>query len=143
MPKANTTRNDLVKFMAQATAMPTYGGTLYAHLHTADPTLSGTSSTNEISYTSYARVAIDRSASGFTICDPDGTTNASGTAFKNAAEITWPECTGPSDDVVATHASLCTASGQILYSAALTSSIRVTHLDTPRAPAGTAIFKEG
>lgn len=143
MPKANVTRNDVVKFFANAVAMPTYGGTIYAHLHTADPTLSGTSSTNEATYTGYARVAIDRSGTGFTICDPDGTTNASGTAFKNAAEITWPECTGVGDDEVETHASLCTASGQILYSAALTASIRVTNLDTPRAPAGTAIFKEG
>lgn len=143
MPKANATRNDLVKFIANAVAMPSYGGTLYAHLHTADPGLNGTSSTNEISYTGYARVAVDRSGSGFTICDPDGTSNASGTAFKNAVEITWPECTGPSDDVTASHASLCTSGGQILYSAALTTSIRITNLDTPRAPVGTAIFKEG
>jgi len=143
MPKANTTRNDLIKFMALGTSMPTYGGTLYAHFHTADPGLTGTSTTNQAAYTDYARVAVTRDATGFTVCDPDGTPNASGTAFKNAAEITFPECTGVSDDETITHMSLCNNSGQILYSAALTSSIRVTNLITPRVVAGSAIFKEG
>jgi hypothetical protein len=143
MPKANTTRNDLVKFMCNVVAMPAYGGTLYAHLHTADPGLTGTSTTSQAAYTSYARVSVDRSGTGFTVCDPDGTPNASGTAFKNAAEITFPECTGVSDDEVITHMSLCLVGGQILYSAALTSSIRVTNLITPRVVSGTAIFKEG
>jgi hypothetical protein len=143
MPKANVTRNDFVKFIANSVAMPSYGGTLYAHFHTADPGLTGTSSTNEVSYTGYARVAVDRSGSGFTICDPNGTPNANGTSFKNAAEITFPECTGVSDDVIITHLSLCNNSGQILYSAALTASIRVTNLITPRVVAGSAIFKEG
>lgn len=143
MPKANTTRNDLVKFIANAVAMPAYGGSLYFHLHLADPGIAGTSATNEASYTSYARVLVDRSGTGFTICDPDGTANASGTAFKNAAEVTFPECTGVADDQDMTHASLCTSGGQILYSAALTASIKVTNLITPRIVAATALFKEG
>lgn len=143
MPKSNATRNDYIKFVALGTAMPSYGATWYVHLHTADPGLTGTSSTSEAAYTSYARVAVSRDISGWTVCDPDGTPNASGTAFKNAAEITFPECTGVSDDEVITHLSICDNSGQIQYSTALGASIRVNNLDTPRVPAGAAIFKEG
>lgn len=143
MSKSNTTRNDLVKFMAQSTAMPAYGSTLYVHLHTADPGVSGTSSTSEAAYTSYTRVAVSRDSAGWTICDADGTTNVNGIAFKNTAEITFPECTGVSDDEVITHVSLCTNGGQILYKAALTASIRVNNQDTPRIPAGALRFIEG
>jgi hypothetical protein len=143
MAKSNATRNDLVKFYAHGTAMPAYGSTWYAHLHTADPGLVGTSATNEATYTGYAEVPVSRDSAGWTICDPDGTPNANGTAFKNTAEITWPECTGVSDDEIQTHLSICNAAGQIVYKTALTASIRVNNQDTPRAPAGTVIFKEG
>lgn len=142
MSKSNVTENDYIKFIANAVAMPAYGGVLYMHLHTADPGEGGTSSTNEAAYTGYARVAVTRDASGFTVCDPDGTPNANGSAFKNTAETTFPECTGALDDELETHGSLCTASGQILYSGALTASLRITNLITPRFPAGTVIFKE-
>ena len=142
MSKSNTTENDLVKFMAQATSMPTYGSNLYIHLHTADPGEAGTSSTNEAAYTGYVRVTKLRDNTDWTICDADGTPNASGSAFKNATDVVFPECTGVSDDVIITHASLCTNAGQILYSGALTASIRVTNLTTPYFPAGTLIFKE-
>lgn len=142
MSKGNVTENDLVKFYSQATAMPSYGGTLYVHLHTADPGEGGTSSTSEATYTDYARVGVARDNTGWTICDADGTPNANGSAFKNAAEITFPECTGVSDDEDITHASLCTSGGQILYKGALTAAIKITNLITPRFPAGTVIFKE-
>ena len=142
MSKSNVTENDFVKFVAIATAMPSYGSNLYMHLHTADPGEAGTSSTNEAAYTSYAAVAVSRDAAGWTICDPDGTPNPDGSAFKNAAEITFPECTGVADDEDITHASLTTIGGQILYSGALTAQIKVTNLITPRFPAGTVIFKE-
>lgn len=143
MAKSNTTRNDYVKFIALGTAMPAYGANWYMHWHTADPGITGTSATNEAAYTGYTRIAVSRDVAGWTVCDPDGTPNASGTAFKNAAEVTFPECTGVSDDEIITHASICSGSGQIIYKTALTAQIRVNNLDTPRIPAGAAIFKEG
>ena len=142
MSKGNTTENDLVKFYFNAVAMPAYGGTLYVHLHTADPGEAGTSATSEVAYTGYARVGVDRSGTGWTICDSDGTPNASGSAAKNAAEVTFPECTGVSDDFDVTHGSICTAGGQILYKGAFTAPIKITSLITPRFPAGTMIFSE-
>lgn len=143
MSKANATENDLVKFIAQATAMPSYGSNLQVNLHTADPGEAGTATTNAPTYTGYAAVAVARDVTGWTICD--GTNpyadNASGNAFKNAAEVTFPECTGGSDTI--THASVSVvATGQILYKGALTASINISNLITPRFPAGTFICAE-
>lgn len=142
MSKSNVTENDLVKFYANNVAMPAYGTNLYLHLHTSDPGEAGTSSSSEATYTGYARVATLRDGTAWTICDANGTPNANGSAFKNAIAVVFPECTGVIDDEVITHASLCTNGGQILYSGALTASIRITNLTTPYFPIGTLIFKE-
>ena len=40
---------------------------LYVALHTADPGEGGNQSTNEVSYTGYARVAVQRSGAGWTL----------------------------------------------------------------------------
>lgn len=142
MSKSNVTENDFVKFIANGVAMPSYGTNLYMRLHTADPGEAGTGSSNEVAYTSYAAITVSRDGAGWIICDPDGTPNASGSSFKNASEVTFPECSGVSDDFDITHASIGTIGGQILYSGALTAQIKVTNLITPRFPAGTIIFKE-
>lgn len=42
-------------------------GNLYISLHTSDPGATGDQTTNEATYTSYARVAVVRSASGWTV----------------------------------------------------------------------------
>lgn len=49
-------------------------------LHTADPGEAGNQSTNETSYTGYARVAVARSGAGWTV---------TGNAVTNAATITF------------------------------------------------------
>lgn len=143
MSKSNATENDLVKFIAQGTAMPSYGANLQVNLHTADPGEAGTATTSAPTYTGYAAVSVARDAGGWTICDgtnPYGD-NASGPAFKNAAEVTFPECTGGSDTI--THASVSViATGQILYKGALTASLAVSNLITPRFPAGTLVMVE-
>ncbi len=40
---------------------------LYCSLHTADPTSGGNQTASEVSYTGYARVAVSRNASGWTL----------------------------------------------------------------------------
>jgi hypothetical protein len=42
-------------------------GSLYVSLHTADPGVAGDQTTNEVAYTSYARVAVARSEAGWTV----------------------------------------------------------------------------
>jgi hypothetical protein len=143
MSKGNTTENDLVKFIFNGVAMPAYGANLQVNLHTADPGEAGTATTSAPTYTGYAAVAVSRDGAGWTICDGTNpyAANASGNAAKNAAEVTFPECTGGSDTI--THASVSVvATGQVLYKGALTAPINVSNLITPRFPAGTLILAE-
>lgn len=145
MAKGNATCNDIIKFLAHGTALPSYGANWELHLHTADPGDGGTGATNECAYTGYTPVTVARDSGGWAICDADGTPNANGRAFKNVAEISFPECTGVSDDELVTHVSITDVTNdQIIYKGALPGglSIRVTYLHTPALPAGTAIFKE-
>jgi hypothetical protein len=141
--KSNATENDLVKFIFNNVAMPAYGANLQVNLHTADPGEAADDETAAPTYTGYAAVSVARDGTGWTICDGTNpyAANASGNAAKNAAEVTFPECTGGSDTI--THASISVvATGQILYKGALTAPINVSNLITPRFPAGTLILAE-
>lgn len=143
MSKSNATENDYVKFEANAVAMPSYGANLQVNLHTADPGEAGTATTSAPTYTGYAAVSVSRDAAGFTICDGTNpyAANASGNAYKNTAQITFPECTGGSDTI--THVSVSViATGQILRKTALTASIAVSNTITPLFPPGTLVFAE-
>lgn len=143
MSKSNATENDLVKFIFNGVAMPSYGTNLQVNLHTADPGEGGTATTSAPTYTGYAAVSVSRDGAGWTICDGTNpyAANASGNAAKNTAEVTFPECTGGSDTI--THASVSViATGQILYKGSLTASLNVSNLITPRFPAGTLILAE-
>jgi len=141
MSKSNATENDYVKHVFNATALPAYGSNLQVNLHTADPGEAGVATTSAATYTGYVAVAVARDDTGWTICDANGTVNAAGNSAKNAAEVTFPECTGGTNTI--THASISVvATGQILYSGALTASIAISNLITPRFPAGTVILTE-
>jgi hypothetical protein len=65
-------------------------GSLYVSLHTASPGEAGTMATNEAAYGSYARVAVPRSAGGWTV---------SGNEVRNAAVILFPACTSGSESI--------------------------------------------
>lgn len=139
MSKTNTWENDLLKLVFNNTDAALIGdatglrgssaaGNLYVSLHTADPGEAGDQTTNEIAYTSYARVAVARSGAGWTVA-----TNT----VTNAAAITFPQCTGGSG--TATHFGIGTASsgaGKLLYKGALTSSLAISNGITPEFAAG-------
>jgi hypothetical protein len=134
MSKSNATEADIIAFLFNLTAMPSYGANLYVSLHTGDPGEAGTQTTNEADYTGYARVSVARDSGGWTI---------SGNQAQNTAEITFPECTGGSNTI--TYVAIGTASSgasQIIYSGALTAPIEVSNLITPRFPAGTLVTAE-
>ena len=132
MGKGRTTENDYIAFVFNATAMPSYGSNLFVHLHTADPGVTGTSSTNEVAYTGYAAVQVARDGTGWT---PSG----SGTVT-NFANVTFPQCGGGSS--TATYASVCSTGGQILYYGSLTAPLNISNLIIPQFPAGTLIMTE-
>ena len=98
-------------------------GSFYISLHTADPGEAGDQTTSEATYGSYARVAVARSASGWTV---------SGATAVNFAQITFPESTSGTNTVtyvgIGTEAS---GAGVLMYSGALTSSRTVEVGGTP------------
>lgn len=98
-------------------------GNYYISLHTADPGETGTQTTSEAAYTSYARVAVVRSGSGWTV--------SSGSAT-NAAAVTFPACTGST--AACTYFGIGTASsgtGNLIFSAALSALLTVSTGITP------------
>lgn len=103
-------------------------GSFYVSLHTADPTDSGNQTSSEATYTSYARVAVARSAGGFTVAAEN---------CSNAAAVTFPAATGGSDTV--THFGIGTDSsgaGNLLFSGALDASLAVSNGITPEFAIG-------
>lgn len=98
-------------------------GSLYISLHTG--TLSDTSdqSSSEANFTGYARKAVVRSGSGWTV---------SGNSASNTAAITFDPCTGGSSTVtyfgVGTDSS---GAGNLLFWGQLSSSLAVSNGITP------------
>lgn len=142
MSKGNTFENDLMKLFFQGTAIANLADNaasspntnLYVSLHTADPGEAGDQTTSEATYTGYARVAVARTSSGWTV------TNNSVT---NAAAITFPQCTGGSNTI--SHFAVGTGSsgaGKILYKGELTASLAVSNLIIPEFAAGTLTISE-
>ena len=109
-------------------------GSLYLSLHTSDPGEAGDQTTNEIAYTSYARVAVARSGSGFTV---------TGGAIALAANADFPAGTGGTG--TATHFGIGTASsgaGVLLYKGAISPTIVCGDGVTPRINAGTVVTED-
>ena len=140
MGKSNTTSNNLLKLIFNATnwsliadnTATTPLTNLYVALHTADPTASGTQTSNEIAYTSYARAAVARTTGGWTAASSQSTSPVS--------NITFPAGTGGTG--TATFFSIGTLSsgaGVILYSGAITPSIVCGNGITPILTTGSTI----
>jgi hypothetical protein len=144
MSKSNATENDFVKFVFNSVAMPSYGASLQINFHTADPGEAGTATTNEPTPVNYAPQTVIRDGTGWAICDPDGTPNAAGSAAKTLTQVTFPEIeAGFVGTESWTYGSVSVvATGQILYSGALTQTIIVSALSVPLFPAGTILMKE-
>ena len=113
----------------------TAAGSFYVALFTADPG-EADSASNEASYTGYARVAVARSAGGWT---------RSGTAptqVANTSAVTFGQCTAGSNTI--THAAICKAGtagvADILLSGALSSSLAVSTNITPQFNASQLVF---
>lgn len=126
MSKGNTYENDLLKLIFQATAIANIADNaaaspltnLYVSLHTADPAEAGDQTTNETTYTSYARQAVARTSGGWTV-----TANS----VSPVANIVFPTSTGGTPTI--THfgvGTLVTGAGKLLYSGTVTPNIVVS-----------------
>lgn len=106
----------------------TTAGVFYISLHTANPNETGSQTTSEAAYTSYARVSVARSTSGWSV--------ASGVADNDAA-ITFPAATGGSE--TETHfgvGSDTSGAGNLFLWGALTAGLAVSSGITPSFAAG-------
>lgn len=136
MSFSNSAETDALKLIFQAvtwgdiaendTTAP--ASNLYVSLHTADPGDTGSQTTSEATYTSYARVAVARTTGGWAV--------SSGNA-DNVAAITFPQCSGGSNTI--THVGIGTGSsgaGYLICSGALTASLAVSNGITPEFAIG-------
>ena len=101
----------------------TAAGSFYVSLHTADPTETGTQTSSEATYTSYARVAVARSGAGWTV---------SGSNVSNTAAVTFPACTGGTNTI--THFGIgsdSSGAGNLFFKGALGASLAVSSGITP------------
>jgi hypothetical protein len=125
--KGNTTETDLLGLIFTATALSWAAATeLDIHLHTADPGEGGNSTTNECTYTGYAAVTVNRSATDWTV---------TGNTVVNDNLIQFPQCSAGTN--TATHVSITPeGSTQILVSGALASSLSISAGIQPQIAAG-------
>lgn len=103
-------------------------GVFYISTHTANPNETGTQTTSEAAYTSYARTSVARSTAGWTV--------ASGVADNDGA-INFPQATGGSE--TETHFGIgsdTSGTGNLFLWGALTSSLQVSSGITPSFAAG-------
>lgn len=142
MSKSNSFENGLLSLIFNGTAIANIADNaaaspltnLYVSLHTGDPGEAGDQTSNEAAYTSYARVAVARSGSGWTV-----TSNS----VSPAATISFPACTGGSETI--THFGIGTASsgaGVLLYKGTVTPNISVSASVTPQLSTATAITED-
>lgn len=132
MGKGNATSNNLLKMIFNATnwaliadnTATTPLANLFVALHTADPTAAGTQSSNEATYTSYARVSVARTTGGWTASAAQSTSPV--------ANITFPAGTGGSGTVTFfSIGTLTSGAGVILYSGTVTPNIVTGNAITP------------
>jgi hypothetical protein len=126
MPKSTDTCNKILALIFNGTAWADIAendtssplGNLYLALHTSSPGIGNAQTTNEVAYTDYARKAVVRTTSGWTV--------PSGGATTNAALEQFIICGASGAN--ATHVSIGTASsgaGTVLYQGALNNALAI------------------
>jgi len=146
MSKSDTWETGLLKLLFQNIAFTGVGdaggllpsataGNLYLSLHTADPGEAGDQTTNEVSYGSYARQAIARSTSGFTV---------TGNSVSPAADVSFPKGTSGalSSALYLGIGTALSGAGKLLYSGPLASPIPFGLNVTPQVLATSALTED-
>lgn len=115
----------------------TAAGQLFFSLHTADPGEAGNQTSNEISYTGYARVGRNRAsgAGGFTV---------TGNSVSPVENVDFGQMTGGAGGTAQFFGigTASTGTGVLLYRGAISPTISVTNGVTPRLTTTTAITED-
>lgn len=109
-------------------------GSLYVSLHTADPGEAGDQETSEAAYASYARLAVARDGTEWTV---------SGDTASNTNNLAFPTCTGGLETI--THFGIGTDAsgpGTLLYSGEFSAALAVSTGLTPQVAAGDLTITE-
>jgi len=136
MSMSNALESAIAKLLFQATAITNLADNaasgpltnLYVALYTSDPGEAGTATTNETSFTNYARQAVARTSGGWA--------ESSGT-ITNVGAVTFPECGATGATI--THVGIVSTSsgaGVLYLSGALTASRAVSNGSTLSFSAG-------
>jgi hypothetical protein len=137
--KGNSYSNSLLQLIFNATSITGLAinatsspvTNLYVSLHTASPGAAGNQSSNEASYTSYARQPVQRTSSGWTVTT---------TSVDPVANITFPTATGGSEtETYVGVGTLITGNGVLLYFGPLNPTIPVSSGITPVLGVGSII----
>ena len=143
MSKSNTFEQDFLQLVFNGTPIANLADNaasspltnLYLALHTADPGEAGVQTTNEVSYTGYARVAVARTSGGWTV---------SGGSVGPVAAIGFGEMaagtSGPT--IYATIGTSSSGAGKVLYRGALTPSIAYAVGVVPRLRQSSTITED-
>ena len=137
--KGSVFDSDLLKLIFNATAIANLADNaasspltnLYVALHSADPTAAGNQTSNEVSYTGYARTAVARGSGGWTV---------TGATVNPTSTINCPACTGGT--ATATYWSVGSATsgaGKIFYSGPLSPTINISNGVTPQITTASTI----
>ena len=139
MSIANATENAIMLLVFNATAWGNYADNaasspqtnVHVGLHTADPGEAGDMTTSETTYTSYARVNVARSGSGWTVLN---------NSVSPAANIDFPAGTGGSG-TISYFSTGKTGGGAaaILWSGTVSPNISAGNGVTPRLSTSTTI----
>jgi hypothetical protein len=139
MGKSNTSSQNLLKLIFQAVNFALIADNtattpltqLFVALHTADPGVGGSQTTNEIAYTGYARVAVNRTAAAWPL---------TGQSISPAATIGFPPGTGGSGTAMFfSIGTTAGAAGVILYSGAIMPNLVCGSGVTPQLSTATTI----
>lgn len=142
MSKGNTFENDWLLLVFNATAIANIADNaasapltnLFVSLHTSDPGEAGDQTTNEATYTSYARESIARTSGGWTV-----TANS----VSPVGNIDFTTATGGSE--TATHfavGTLTSGAGKILYYGTVTPNIVISSGVTPRLTTASTVTED-
>lgn len=142
MSKSDVFENDWLRLLFNAVAIANIADNaatapltnLQISLHTADPGEAGNQSTSEVTYTSYARVAVARTTGGWTV---------TGNSVSPVATINFPAGTGGSG--TATYWGVGTAAsgtGKLLYKGPLSSGIVTGAGITPQLTTASTVTED-
>lgn len=139
MSLTNTFENDLAKLLFNGVGIANIAdnaassplSVLYVSMHTSDPGESGVQNTNEATYGDYARVAVNRDSSGFTV---------SGNTVTLTADVVFPEASSGSETLTHFGVGVASSGGaKLLGSGPLTPNVTIATAVTPKLKTGTTI----